>query len=65
MRSKLYLEEIDGKLNVKGAGMTDAVKENVTFDNFKIGSVYDGKLRQKTVSGGTILLDTTFKILDK
>ena len=61
LRAKLYIEE-NKKLEVKGAGMTKTVKERVNFDNFHMGMEYDGKLRQKTVSGGIVLVDTTFKI---
>lgn len=62
LRAKLYAEEIDGKLDVKGAGMTKAVKDQVTMDNFNYGTVFSGKLQQITVPGGIVLKDTTFNI---
>ena len=34
----------------------------VTFDNFKPGAVYSGKLLPKIVTGGVVLAPTTFKI---
>lgn len=45
------------------AGMPKGCKENVTFDSFKTGEVFDGKLQQKTVNGGVILSETTFTLL--
>lgn len=42
------------------AGMPDAVKEQVTYDNFCTGSTFWGKLRPKRVPGGIILEDSTF-----
>lgn len=46
----------------KGAGMTDGVKPFVNWDNFNIGSTFEGKLTKKNVEGGTILEETTFTI---
>lgn len=51
-------------LNVKCAGMNDAVKEKVTFDNFKPGFKANGKLIPKNVKGGVVLQDTEFTIKD-
>lgn len=50
------------KTTVKCAGMTDKVKENVTFENFEIGFKSKGKLLQKSVKGGVVLIDTEFTI---
>lgn len=50
------------KLNVVCAGMPDTVKEKINFDNFHIGFKSDGKLMPKRVSGGTVLVDSTFTI---
>lgn len=47
---------------VKCAGMTDKVKENVTFDNFQVGFSSFGKLAPKHVFGGIVLMDTKFTI---
>ena len=72
IRAKTYIEEIDGKLDVKCAGMPDNVKELITKDNFKIGfsvlandkSIDDKykKLMPKRVPGGIILKETDFTI---
>lgn len=44
------------------AGMPDNVKSKVTYDNFKSGSTFDGKLMPKRVKGGVVLMETTFTI---
>lgn len=62
LRAKTYVEEINGSLEVKCAGMPDAVKEQVTFENFKSGSVFKGKLVRKIIPGGAALLPTEFTI---
>lgn len=50
------------KFSVKCAGMPDAVKKKVTFDNFNLNFTSDGKLMPKHVNGGVVLVDTTFSI---
>lgn len=62
LRQKTYVEEVDGHLDVKCAGMPDKVKEKVTFDNFKVGFRSFGKLLPKHVDGGVVLVDTEFTI---
>lgn len=62
LRQKTYIEEIDGKLDVKCAGMPDEIKEKVTFDNFEIGFSSMGKLLPEHVDGGIVLKDTEFTI---
>ncbi|MBO7308555.1 MAG: hypothetical protein J6V38_02870 [Kiritimatiellae bacterium] len=62
IRAKTYVEEIDGKLKVTCAGMPAQLHKLVTFDNFKPGAVYGGKLLPKIVTGGVVLAPTTFKI---
>lgn len=62
LRSKLYIEQTSNSLDVVGAGMTDEIKRQVTFDNFHFGSVFPGKRATKQVKGGMIIYDTTFEI---
>lgn len=63
LRAKLYIEElIDGSLSVRGAGMTDEIKKQVTFDNFKLGSTFKGKRATKQIKGGVLIYTTTFSI---
>lgn len=65
IRAKTYVEYINGKLNVTCAGMPDIVKEKVTWDNFKPGMVYEGKLVPRHYPGGVVLEDTTFQIMEE
>jgi len=44
------------------AGMPDNVKESVTYENFKSGSTFDGKLMPRRYKGGIVLTETTFTI---
>lgn len=62
IRQKTYIEEIDGKFNVKCAGMPDTIKEKVNWDNFEKGFHSYGKLLPKRVQGGIILKDTEFTL---
>ena len=62
IRPKTYIEEINGKLCVTCAGLPAYCHSQVTWENFKHGAVYYGKLRPKTVKGGIILKETTFNI---
>jgi len=56
-------EEMEStKLKVTCAGMPDKLKETVTFDNFHVGQVYEGKLKPKVIKGGVVLIDTDFTI---
>jgi len=72
LRPKTYMEEIDGKLDIKCAGMSDNVKQLVTKENFKVGfkvlandpnidKKYK-KLMPKRVKNGVILAPTDFTI---
>lgn len=51
-----------GALKVTCAGMPDNVKEQVTYNNFKSGSTFDGKLMPRRFKGGIVLIPTTFTI---
>ncbi len=62
IRAKTYIEEIGGELKITCAGMPKVLHKLVTFDNFKPGAVYGGKLLPKNVPGGVVLSETTFKI---
>lgn len=61
-----YFDSEDGDrpyhLTVKCAGMPDNVKEEVTFENFKVGFTSNKKLKPKQVHGGVVLVDTDFTI---
>ena len=59
--------EADGihylKTKVTCAGMPDNVKEQVTYETFCSGSVFEGKLVPRRFPGGIVLEDTTFTIM--
>lgn len=44
------------------AGMPESCYPRVTFDNFKIGASYPGKLAHRTVNGGVVLEEIDFTI---
>ena len=64
LRAKTYLhfDEDHHVEDVKCAGMPDNIKAKVTIDNFRIGGLFDGKLMQRRVPGGVVLVDSTFEI---
>lgn len=63
LRSKTYVEQYDdGRVEIKCAGASPEVKKGMNFDNFKRGSVFDGKLLPKQVKGGCVLSKTYFTI---
>ena len=49
-------------MKITVAGMPATCHTYVTFDNFKIGAKYAGKLTHKTVAGGVVLQDIDFTI---
>ena len=78
VRQKTYIEHIvkedceecEPYWNVKAAGCPDSCKDNIVekhgddiIDNFTYGLEVDGKLSRKTVQGGCILVETTFRIV--
>lgn len=73
LRQKCYIEnstediesdDPDFKLKITVAGMPQDCYPQVTFDNFKIGASYHGKKTPRIVSGGTVLLETDFTIIE-
>lgn len=68
IRAKTYIEEINGELDVKCAGMPDNIKQIITKENFNIGFTTEGldekyqKLVPKRVKGGVILSPLAFSI---
>lgn len=47
------------------AGMPEQCYKYVTWDNFRVGAVYGGKLQQKHVKGGIILKNIDFSLKEK
>ena len=62
IRAKTYIEEVNGELEVKCAGMPQNLKERVTKKNFKSGLTLGGKLVPKRCKGGVVLVETDFTI---
>lgn len=62
LRAKTYAEKIDGELVVHVAGMPQNVHEQVNFNNFELGAVYTGKLYQRRVPGGIVLVPGEMEI---
>lgn len=61
-RSKCYIEEIDGKLDKKCAGLPKRAAEAFNFDMMEVGTQFDGKLVPVNVPGGVVLVDRKFTI---
>lgn len=64
IRAKTYIHGDDDYniCEIKSAGMPIEVKNKVTWDEFKIGAVFDGKRMHKHVKGGCLIAETTFRI---
>lgn len=62
LHAKCYIEEIDGKLTTHVAGMPANVHDQVSFENFELGAIYHGKLYQKRVDGGIVLVPGDMQI---
>jgi len=63
LRAKSYVEvDMDDQLHVTCAGMPYSCHQFVTFDNFKRGMKYHGKLQQSRVLGGIVLKNIDFTI---
>lgn len=75
--AKRYIWDLNGKLEVKCAGMPDNIKGHMTFDNFRVGysnmvwaggkpriKEGQGKLKPLIVPGGRTLIDTPYRLMD-
>lgn len=67
IRAKTYMMGFDDgeggeKLEIHVAGLPSRCHRYVTFDNFKAGATYQGKLYQKRVAGGIVLVEDSFTI---
>lgn len=49
-------------MEVKCCGMPESSKVHVSYDNFKVGSVFPDKLMPRRVKGGIVLVETNFSI---
>ena len=62
LHAKCYVERIDGELVTHVAGMPAYMHNQVTLDNFDLGAVFKGKLYQKRVKGGIVLIEGDMQI---
>lgn len=63
IKPKTYIEDNGDFLDVKACGMPDNIKKNeVTYDNFKIGFHSNNKLQPKRFKGGVLLMNVPFQI---
>lgn len=60
----VYEEDPNYELKITVAGMPSTCYSQVSFENFKVGASYTGKLLPKRVKGGVILKEDKFTILD-
>lgn len=62
LRQKRYMYVVDGELTVKCAGMPDNIKKEITWENFRNGNQFHGKLQPKQVKGGVVLVPRIFTL---
>ena len=55
----------NSKKIIKIAGCPENVKQLISYEDFKFGSTFDGKLRPVLVEGGTVLVSTSFTIKER
>lgn len=60
-RSKQYGEVIDGKHKIHMAGAPEKILKDVKVEDMLGDMCLDGKLVPRTVKGGTLLMETTFR----
>lgn len=59
---EVYNENPEWKMKVTVSGMPEECKDQVKFNNFKLGATYTGKKQPKAVKGGVILESIDFTI---
>lgn len=64
---RLYYERagVYYRLNVKCAGLTEKAKQNITFNNFRVGAVVPDCLKTTHAPGGIVLIDREFTIKER
>lgn len=55
-------EDMETEIEVKLAGATQEIKDQINFTNFYIGSTFGGRRIMKTVKGGRVIEEGTFTI---
>lgn len=62
LKQKTYIEEINGEFKITCSGLPSQCYPYVTWENFKVGAEYPGKLKRKRVKGGVILYESPHTI---
>jgi len=63
VRAKVYLEKkADGSYKTAFAGLPQGVASKLTFDDLVEGRIIEGKLQPKSVVGGVVLENVSFKL---
>lgn len=62
VRAKAYTELTDKGYQTHIAGMPESIAQNITFDSYRDGATFEGKLAPKRVPGGIILRDVGFTL---
>ena len=55
-------ENLDSQIEVKVSGAPKEIRNQINFENFKPGSVFQGKKEMKTVKGGRVIIETDFTL---
>lgn len=61
-RAKCYIEEFDGELDKKCAGLPVSARHLFNFDTMEPGQIFEGKLVPKNIKGGVVLVERPFQI---
>ena len=61
-RAKCYIEEFDGELDKKCAGLPVSARHMFNFDTMEPGQIFEGKLVPKNIKGGVVLVERPFQI---
>lgn len=62
IRAKAYTELTDKGYQTHIAGMPESIAQHVTFESYRDGATFEGKLAPKRVPGGIILKDVGFTL---
>lgn len=72
IRAKTYIElghdpdqPAKDELKITCAGLPESCHDQVTFNNFRLGARYTGKLKPRHVPGGIVLETTEYTVKDK
>ena len=55
-------EDMETEIEIKLAGATEEVRDQINFDNFKIGATFEGRRVMTRARGGYVIEDCPFTI---